>query len=174
MTSYAEVGLVAGARAGDPIAFEDLLRPWITPAATFAFNMLHDRQEAEDAVQEAALKAWRKLDRLREGAPFGPWFLGIVANQCGTVRRGRWFHLVRHPSPDHLASWTETAADADLRAAIRGLNEGQRAAIVLHYYLDMPLDDVARVLKLSRAGVKSRLHRALRALRPLLDSEEVT
>jgi RNA polymerase sigma-70 factor (ECF subfamily) len=90
------------------------------------------------------------------------------------VRRGRWFRLVRHPSPDLLVSSDETAPDADLRRAVRGLNEGQRAAIVLHYYLDMPLDDVARALNLSRAGVKSRLHRALRALRPLLDSEEVT
>ena len=134
--------------------------------------MLHDRQEAEDAVQEAALKAWRKLDRLREGSPFGPWFLGIVANQCGTTRRGRWFRLIRHPSPELLIASDEAAADADLRRAIRRLKEGQRAAIVLHYYLDMPLDDVAQVLGLSRAGVKSRLHRALRTLRPLLEPEE--
>ena len=164
--------VMARAASGDPDAFALLIQPLLGPAYRLAAVMLADRSAAEDAVQEAALKAWRKLDRLREGAPFGPWFLGIVANQCGTARRGRWFRLIRHPSPELLMASDEAAADADLRRAIRGLKEGQRAAIVLHYYLDMPLDDVAQVLGLSRAGVKSRLHRALRALRPLLEPEE--
>jgi RNA polymerase sigma-70 factor (ECF subfamily) len=64
--------LLAGARAGDQAAFADLLQPWILPAANFAYGLLQDRQEAEDAVQEAALKAWRKLQSVRAGAPFGP------------------------------------------------------------------------------------------------------
>ncbi len=57
LEAYAERGLMAAARSGDQGAFADLLRPWILPAANFAYGLLHDRQEAEDAVQEAALKA---------------------------------------------------------------------------------------------------------------------
>jgi RNA polymerase sigma-70 factor (ECF subfamily) len=164
----AELQLVAGALGGDALAFEDLIRPWLGPGCAFAFSLLQDRQEAEDATQESALKAWRKLDRLRAGAPFGPWFLGIVAHQCGSMRRSRWRLLVRHPAPEVLRAPDQAAPDADLRAAVHRLNEKQRAAIVLHYYLDLPLEQVGQVLGLSQAGVKSRLNRALKQLRPLL------
>jgi len=172
---HADAGLIDGARAGDQAAFADLLQPWILPAASFAYGLLQDRQEAEDAVQEAALKAWRKLRSLRSGSPFGPWFLGIVAHQCGSTRRGRWYRLIRHPAPEQLraaAAHSEPAAHVELREAILDLGDRQRAAIVLHYYLDMPVDQVARVLGLTPAGVKSRLNRALKTLRPLLAAQE--
>jgi RNA polymerase sigma factor (sigma-70 family) len=168
LEAHAEVG----ARAGDQAAFAELLGPWILPAANFAYGLLHDRQEAEDAVQEAALKAWRKLHTLRRGAPFGPWFLGIVAHQCRSTRRGRWFRLIRHPEPERLVSGApaaEPAAYAELARAILDLDDRRRAAIVLHYYLDMPVDQVAQVLGITQAGVKSRLNRALKSLRPLLE-----
>jgi RNA polymerase sigma-70 factor (ECF subfamily) len=178
LNAHAEAGLMDGARAGDQAAFADLLQPWILPAANFAHGLLQDRQEAEDAVQEAALKAWRKLRTLRPGAPFGPWFLGIVAHQCGSTRRGRWFRLIRHPAPEVLrrAAGTpgapEPAAHDALREAILGLGDRQRAAIVLHYYLDLPVDQVGRALGLTPAGAKSRLNRALKTLRPLLAAAE--
>jgi RNA polymerase sigma-70 factor (ECF subfamily) len=168
----AEIGLVAGARAGDTVAFERLLGPWVTPGANLAFALLHDRHEAEDAVQEAAVKAWSKLHQLREGAAFGPWFLGIVAHECGSLRRSRWYRIPRGPLPEALAAPDERTADDDLRRAVARLNEKQRAAIVLHYYLDLPLDQVGQALGLSTAGVKSRLNRALKTLRPLLMAAE--
>lgn len=178
LTAHAETGLLDGAREGDEIAFADLLRPWIVPAANFAHGLLQDRQEAEDAVQEAAIKAWRNLRSLRPGAPFGPWFLGIVAHQCGSTRRGRWYRLIRHPAPELLPAAApaletpEPAAHDALREAIRGLGHRQRAAIVLHYYLDLPVDEVGRILGLTPAGAKSRLNRALKTLRPLLAARE--
>jgi len=80
--------LISSARIGDKLAFEKLLQPHIASAAKLAYAMLLDRTEAEDVVQEAALSAWRRLENVRDGEDFKPWFLGIVANRCRTVRRG--------------------------------------------------------------------------------------
>ena len=116
--------------------FERLLRPVIVPAARFAYGMLHDHAEAEDAIQEAALKSWRHRSRLRCAADFRPWFLGIVANRCRTVRRGRWWTLIRLPEierPSEEGAEAEFLRGADLRRALRRLPHGQQAAIVLHF-----------------------------------------
>ncbi len=76
--------------------------------------MLHDRAEAEDAIQEAALKSWRHRSRLRCAADFRPWFLGIVANQCRTVRRGRWWTLIRLPEIERYPrTWSSGGLLAD-------------------------------------------------------------
>jgi RNA polymerase sigma-70 factor (ECF subfamily) len=138
--------------------------------------MLQDRTEAEDVVQEAALKAWRRLDNIRAGSDFRPWFLGIVANQCRTVRRGSWRAVLRlehGPTTRSTGPEEATVRGADLRRALRALPEDQRAAILLHFYLDLPLHDVGRVLGLSVSGVKSRINRGLKRLRPSVQFDEV-
>jgi len=86
----AEMTLLEAAKDGDDGAFEILLAPLLEPGYRLAGGMLQDHQAAQDAVQEAALKAWRKLRQLREGSEMRPWFLGIVANECRSVRRSRW------------------------------------------------------------------------------------
>src|SRR5712664_2809225 len=85
-----EEDLIRSARDGDGAAFADLLRPLYSSAFRVALALLHDRSEAEDAVQEAAVKAWRKLDTVRRGAPLRPWFLAIVANQSRSEMRRSW------------------------------------------------------------------------------------
>lgn len=175
MADAAQLRLIETAREGDRTAFEALLAPAAPPAARLALAMLHDRGEAEDAVQEAALKAWRKLDRLRPGLEFRPWFLGIVANQCRTVRRGRWFKLTRQAdlqgSTPSMAD--QAIRDADLERALKELGYNHQVVIVMHFYLDLPLADVAAALGLSLPAVKSRINRALKRLRPLLEPSEV-
>jgi RNA polymerase sigma-70 factor (ECF subfamily) len=168
--------LISRARAGDKNAFESLLEPLVGTAARLAYAMLHDRAEAEDAVQEAALKAWRRLGNVRTGADFKPWFLGIVANQCRTVRRAPWWSVVRlehAPAATRLGPDVVATRRADLRRALLSLPTDQRAAVLLHFYSDLPLEDVARALGISVAGVKSRINRALKRLRPVLHSSEV-
>src|SRR5690349_12434863 len=101
VTSACDRDLVAAARGGDSIAFETLLRPLIDPAYRLAYSMLQRREEAEDAVQEAALNAWRHIARLREGTDtLRPWFLTIVVNQCRMTRRSRWWSVVRQADPE--------------------------------------------------------------------------
>src|ERR1700682_5731581 len=97
MDGPAEQALIARAKGGDRFASERLLEPAIRSATRLAFAMLHDRSEAEDAFQESALRAWRRLHNLREGRAFQPWFIGIVANQCREIRRNRWWQVVRLP-----------------------------------------------------------------------------
>src|SRR5947199_293609 len=114
MEHAAEPNLVRAARHGDPAAFASLLRPLLEPAYRLAVGMLQDRQLAEDAVQEAAVNAWRKLYQLREGREMRPWFLGIVAHECATTRRNRWFSVLKidaePPGAAAPAAWNQVAA----------------------------------------------------------------
>lgn len=175
MGDQAEQALIASAQAGNRLAFERLLEPTIRSATRLAFAMLNDRSEAEDAFQEAALRAWRRLQNLRDGSPFQPWFIGIVANQCREIRRGKWWHLVRLPDADPMPRIDDTAwfEGEDLRQALTQLPYDQRSAILLHFHLDMPLSDVAIALGISQSGVKTRINRALKRLRPAMGVSEV-
>jgi RNA polymerase sigma-70 factor, ECF subfamily len=127
-------------------------------------------------VQEAAVKAWRRLGNVRPGADFRPWFLGIVANECRTVRRGSWWSVLRLERSVAGGSAGPEAAvvrGTDLRRALLRLPADQRAAVLLHFYLDLPLEEVAVSLGISVAGAKSRINRAFKRLRPALTSGEV-
>ena len=177
MSDEAGEHLVNRAKAGDRYAFDELVGPHIDRAFRHAFGMLHDREAAEDAVQEATLRAWRKLGNLRPGTPMRPWFLGIVANQCRTTLRGRWWSVLRIEGP--LGATSAGFEDRivrghDIRAALRKLPTDQREVLVLHYYLDLPIEEVAATLGVSRSAAKSRVIRAVRALRPVLEVTEVS
>ncbi len=173
---HPEQDLIQKAKAGDNLAYEDLLRPNLAPAARLAHTLLGNPDEAEDAVQEAAVKGWRKLGNLRAGAPFQPWFLGIVVRQVRTIQRAPWWTLIRLPEvPVQSAPAIETWMDGeDLRLAIGNLPRLQREAVLLHFYLDLSIQDVAASLGLSVPGVKSRINRALHRLRADIASAEMS
>src|SRR5206468_6452787 len=81
---------------GDSDSFSRLIEPLLDPAYRLAAVMLGDRSAAEDAVQEASIKAWRKLRQLRGDAhSLRAWFLSIVANECRMARRTRWFSVIK-------------------------------------------------------------------------------
>jgi RNA polymerase sigma factor (sigma-70 family) len=164
------------AKAGDGRAFVELLAPVLDPAFRLAMTMLKDRGAAEDAVQEAALKAWRNLARFRSGAELRPWFLAIVANESRTVRRGRWWSVMRFPDVARLsgASQRGWADRVDLDAALDRLPRHHLLALTLYYHLDLPIEEVARVLGTSTGGARQRVHRALVALRPEMAMEADT
>ncbi len=145
------------AKAGDGHAFDELLAPVLDPAFRLAMTMLKDRGAAEDAVQEAALKAWRALGRFRAGAELRPWFLAIVANECRSARRGRWWRVLRFGDAGQLGGAV--------------LARHHLLALAVYYHLDLPIDEVARVLGCSSGGARQRVHRALAALRPAMAVE---
>ena len=169
--------LAARAATGDAAAFEELLSPVLNPAFRLAMTMLKDRAAAEDAVQEAAFKAWRNVHRLRAGAPLRPWFLAITANECRTVRRSRWWQVLRMPEvgSDRYVDPEEAQAERmDLDVALDGLPRRQLLPLALYYHLDLPIEEVARILGCSPGAAKLRIHRALRALRPVLRVEALS
>ena len=173
---HSEQDVIREAKAGDNMAYEYLLRPNLMPAARLARTLLGNQNEAEDAVQEAAVQGWRKLGNLREGMPFQPWFLGIVVRQVRTIQRAPWWRVIRLPElPIQPGASVEPWLDGEaLRHAVRNLPQLQREAVLLHFYLDLSIADVAVALGLSAAGVKSRINRALRRLRADISSSEVT
>jgi RNA polymerase sigma-70 factor (ECF subfamily) len=158
----------------DEPAFQELAWPLIGPAYRLAYSMLRDRQEAEDAVQEAVLRAWSRVGQLQRAEAFRPWLLAIVANECRTVMRSRWWSVVRLDSPPDgpdADAADPVAGHLDLWMALGRLRAEDRSALVLFYALDLPLDEVAAILGISKGAAKSRIHRAVLRLRPQLALE---
>ena len=149
--------------------FVALIQPLLPPAFALAMAMLGDRPAAEDAVQEAALKAWRSAWKVADSSSSPrSWFLTIVANQCRDTRRTRWWqvlrldHMPETPQIDHADRVT---ALLDLDRAMSRLSREQRALVYLRYHLDIQPKEISVVLSLCEGTVKSRLHRALRRLK---------
>ena len=170
MQEAVSMQLVKDAKAGDQTAFESLLRPLIEPGHRFASAMLHDPQAAEDVVQEASIKAWTKLHQLREGTEMRPWFLGIVANQCRSTRRQRWWSVIKTAESGRVSEplAVDVTSGADLRRAIRNLDHRDRTVVVLYFYLDLPLHEIAAATGSTAAAVRGQLYRAVHKLRPAL------
>jgi RNA polymerase sigma-70 factor (ECF subfamily) len=160
--------LLQEAIAGDAVAFDALIGPLIEPGFRLAASMLGSKEEAEDAVQEATIKAWRNLQQLKDGSVVRSWFLTIVANQCRSVRRGRWWSVVKLAEPRRSAAGPEDEAvqRTDLEQALHSLDPDDRMALYLRYYMDLPLDEVAAIIGTSEPAAKSRIHRAAQRLKP--------
>src|SRR5438067_2146395 len=165
--------ILARAAQGDLDSFSQLIDPLLDPAYRLAAVMLGDRSAAEDAVQEASIKAWRKLRQLRGDAhSLRAWFLSIVANECRMARRTRWFSVIKLAElPAQAPEGRESSSD--LHRALMRLAPDERLPLVLHFYLDLPLDEVARTLRVSPSAAKSRIYRAAKRLRADLTMEEV-
>jgi RNA polymerase sigma-70 factor (ECF subfamily) len=145
-----------------------LVEPLLPAAHRLAVAMLRSNSDAEDAVQEAVLRAWRGFGKFRRDAEMRPWLLTIVANECKRQRRSRWLGILggsKELESEAQPLPVEHSAAADLRRAIHNLPHDQRLAIALRYYLDLSFDEVAQVLRVSPKAAKSRTYRALERLR---------
>ncbi len=145
----------------------------LRPAFRLAGYLLGSSDEAEDAVQEAILRAWRSWSNLRDEDRFGAWFEQIVANVCRD-RGQRRSRLRAMPLDDEMSVFARdpfrTALDRDeVGRALQALPAEQRAVIVLRFWRDLPLEDIAERLALPLGTVKSRLHYGLRAMRGVIE-----
>ena len=159
----------------DEAAFASSIEPLLPIAFRLATGMLRNRDDAEDAVQEAALKAWRKRSTFRAGAEPRPWFLAIVANECRMARRRPVSLLFERLRVGHVQQ-APAGADADeaeqLRWALARLDRNTRLVLVLRFYLDLSNEEVGRTLGVSAATARVRVHRALKRLRPVIEVSE--
>ena len=166
------------ARRGDHEAFASLVRVAFARLDTAARLILRDTELARDALQEAMVRAWRDLPGLRDPDRFDAWLHRLTVNTCldaARHRRRRVIEVELTPMMDiAIPDGSGPRADRDeLDAALRGLEPELRAIVVLHYYLDLTLPETAQALGVPVGTVKSRLHRALAALRLTVSSEDM-
>ena len=180
-----DAALVRATLAGRAEAFGRLYDRYAPLVRAICFDVTGDLTHAQDLSQDAFVRAYPKLARLRQPDRFGAWLVGITRHVCRewrrSRRRGRW-HLRRASErADGPAAWDAAAAPADpaggdddlmqLRQAIAALPQTEREALHLFYLQEQPADAAARVLGLSRSGFYRALERAKERLRRLVPIE---
>jgi RNA polymerase sigma-70 factor, ECF subfamily len=169
--------LIALARAGSADAAGVLFDRYWTLAWTAAYAVTAERTLADDAAQEAIESAFGALDRFDVTRPFGPWLKRIAINRAIDQLRRRRRLAALNDETATLHSWAlSEAPDEDLRLwaiadAVAALGAAKRTVVVLHYWLDLPIEEIAGVLGLPVGTVASRLSRALAELRTVLEEE---
>lgn len=170
--------LVDRAKGGDREAFDALARTVGDRCMAIAYRILRDADLAEDAVQAALITAWRQLRSLRDPDAFEPWLHRILTHECYAEARRRRMRAEIRVLPLHdQADSTDflTVNDRDqLDRAFRRLTVEQRAVLVFHHYLGLPLSEVADRMGIPVGTVKSRLYHATAALRASLEADART
>lgn len=168
--------LVAQLLAGDQQAFAELVERHQRAVFNLTYRMLGEAREAEDAAQEAFLRAYQHIDRYDAERPFKTWLLSIASNYCiDRIRKRRltWLSL-DEPLPPHPAlnsheegpedSAISRQRDAVVYQLLNQLAPEYRAAVILRYWYDMPYADIAEILDTTESAIKSRLFRARQML----------
>jgi RNA polymerase sigma-70 factor (ECF subfamily) len=170
---------VQEARAGDRAAFARLVERFQRPVYNLAYRMLGNPHDAEDAAQEAFLKAYRALAGYDPSRSFSTWLLSITAHHCiDRLRRKR----LQQVSLDGLPPWRQLASDSvnvqreleredegdRIRALLQYLPDEYRLVLVLRYWHDLGYSEIAETTGESVSAIKSRLHRARRRIAELL------
>ena len=163
--------LVREATGGDLEAFEELVRRLQRRVYGFAYQHLRDSDEAHDLAQEIFVKLYRNLARYDQERPFEPWFWKLAANTTINYRRKR-VPIPAEPADETVVESRLEAHDPALVEALAQLDPGYRLPVLLHYYADLSLDQVARALNVTVPAIKSRLHRARAQLRNSLAEAE--
>lgn len=172
--------------AGDQDAFGNLVLRYERDVFNLTYRMLNNRGEAEDAAQEAFLRAYANLDRYDPARPFKTWLLSIASNHCiDRIRRRRltWLSL-EEPLPPHPAltsdvpgpeeSTLDHERSEEVQALLDELSPEYRIAVVLRYWYDLSYAEIAEMLNTTESAVKSRLFRARQALANRLESRSMS
>lgn len=178
-----ESELVERARRGDADAYRSLVEEHQTIAFRTAYLITRSAPDAEEAAQDAFLKAYRSLGRFRSGAPFRPWLLAIVGNEARNRRRsaGRRAALVVRagdelPSGDAAPSPEAAVIAADERRAlldaVESLPPDDRLVLACRYFAGLSEDETAAAIGRRRGTVKSRTSRALARLRERMEATD--
>lgn len=158
-------------------AREAMVERWIAEYGTavlrVCFVYLADADQAQDAMQETFIKAWRNMAQFegRNGASEKTWLMHIAANVCRDMKRSRWFrHIDQRRALDELPLQAASVSPGDqaLLMDIMSLPDRYKQVILLYYYQNMTIEEVAEALSLSKSTVHSRLRRAEGQLRSTL------
>ena len=168
--------LVDRARHGDREAFGVLAGGAVDRLYAIARLLLRDTELAEDATQEALVRAWRDLPSLRDAERFDAWLYRLIVRACTDVgrhrRRWRAEIAVLSTEPAEPDGASERADRDQLERGLRRLNGAQRAILILHFYVGLSPSEAADALEIPVGTAKSRLHYAIEALRAALAADE--
>src|SRR4051812_40347660 len=168
--------LVVRARSGDRDAFELLVRANYDRLYAVARRMVSEPGDAEDATQEALLRAWREIPRLRDADRYEGWQLKLLIHACYDLLRGRRRRSVQlrvRPMPDIAAPEDQGFVERErLTKAFAHLSPEHRAVVVLHFYRDLAPAEISALLGVPVGTVNSRLHYGTRALRAVLEADD--
>jgi RNA polymerase sigma-70 factor (ECF subfamily) len=168
--------LVVRAQHGDREAYALLATAVADRFLAVARRILRDLDLAEDATQQALLSVWQDLPQLRDPARFEAWSYRILLRACygeGRRQRRRAPNLRIIPVDSYVDAGLSSVVDRDqLDRGFRQLTLEHRSVVVLHHYLDLPLDRVAEILGIPVGTAHSRLHHAMRTLRAALDADQ--
>jgi RNA polymerase sigma-70 factor, ECF subfamily len=167
--------LVERARSGDRDSYDGLARASADRLYAIAYRIVHDRDLADEAVQQTLVQMWRELPSLRDPDRFEAWTYRLVVRFCLLdSRKARRSGVREIPMDDGTPARTDDFADADLRdqlsRALAGLSLDHRTVVVLHHYVGLPLGEIAEILGVPYGTVGSRLHHATRALRAAVNA----
>jgi len=167
-------------REGDSLAIERLVQTYQRDVYRLALSILDDPDEADDATQEIFLSALRALESFHGHASFKTWLFSIAINACRNrlqrkKSRGRLQQILQgllqreqaHPEKEAM----QNESDAALWQAVRALDDKHRVPVILRYYHDLPVADIAEALGIPIGTVHSRLNHARERLRTLLKEE---
>ena len=168
--------MVRAAADGDREAFAALAAPRVDRLFATASLILRDRGRAEDAVQDALVRAWRDMRTLRDAHRFDAWLRRLLVYACYDESRRQRRHAANVrlvPDQAHATSDSSGAlADRDeMDRALRQISTDHRAVIVHHYYLDLSVAELADALDIPVGTAKSRLHHARNALRSAMSAD---
>lgn len=171
-----DIELIGRAQHGDEQAFASLALAVGDRLHAVAQRILRDLDLAEDATQQALLTIWRDLPQLRDPARFEAWAYRILVRACYAEgrRTRRWapnLYLLPADEPQVRDGMASVHDRDQLERGFRRLSIEHRAVVVLHHYLDLPLDTVAETLGVPAGTVRSRLHHAMRGLRAALEAD---
>lgn len=166
--------LIALARKGSADAASVLFDRYWETAWRAAYAVTADRELADDAAQDAVQRAFGALDRFEETRPFGPWLKRISANRAiDLLRRNRRLAPLDEQAASVVWDVAETGADPEVVRAVGALDPQKRIVVVLRYWLDLSVEDIAGVLGIPVGTAASRLSRALAELRVALEEQHV-
>jgi RNA polymerase sigma-70 factor (ECF subfamily) len=179
-----EMTWIIQAQHGDDDAFTNLVETYQKPVYNLCYRMLGESESAEDAAQETFLKAYQNLTRYDRERSFATWLLSIAAHHCIDKLRRRRFNAVSidedeegqtdipdRSAPDPESETVKRQQRERLQDCLQSLDPTDRAAVVMRYWQDCSEVEIAQALKLTVPAVKSRLHRARRALADLWEEK---
>jgi RNA polymerase sigma-70 factor (ECF subfamily) len=159
---------------GNSVAFSQLVESYQKPVYNLCYRMLGNAEDAEDASQETFLRAYKSMRRYDRSRPFSTWLLSIAAHYCIDQIRKRRMTVVSIEDlpvpdlPDHALGLEATVGLKEqqrrVRVLLENLDATDRAAVIMYYWYDFSYEEISRALSLTESAVKSRLHRARRAM----------